>query len=96
MEALEALLTRRSCRAFDPEKTVEQEKLDRILEAGLYAPTGVGSQSPIFIVVRDKKEREWLRKFNAKILGRGRHRPLLWRPGDRHRLGQERRVLLHL
>ena len=71
MEALEALLTRRSCRAFDPEKTVEQEKLDRILEAGLYAPTGVGSQSPIFVVVRDKKEREWLRKLNAGILGRG-------------------------
>ncbi|MCR5492018.1 MAG: nitroreductase [Bacilli bacterium] len=71
MDALTAMKQRRSCRKFDPNKEVEQEKLDKILEAGLYAPTGVGSQSPRFIVIRNKKERDDLMRLNAKILGRG-------------------------
>ena len=44
-EALQNLLTRRSCRKFKPEQ-VKDEELDAILEAGVYAPTGRGSQSP--------------------------------------------------
>ena len=39
MDALEALVTRRSTRNYKPDP-VEQEKLDKILEAGRQAPSG--------------------------------------------------------
>ena len=45
-EALNNLLTRRSCRAYKEEQ-IKAEELDAILEAGTYAPTGRGSQSPL-------------------------------------------------
>ena len=74
------MLNRRSCRDFDPNKEVEQEKLDRVLEAGLYAPSGVGSQSAHFIVIRNKEERDELMRLNAKILGRGAIDPFYGAP----------------
>ena len=43
---LENLKTRRSIRKYLP-RQVEPEKLDLILEAGTYAPTGMGMQSPV-------------------------------------------------
>lgn len=70
MDALLAMKQRRSCRKFDPNKEVEQDKLDRVLEAGLYAPSGVGAQSAKFIVIRNKEVRDDLMKLNAEILGR--------------------------
>ena len=47
MEFNEVLMRRYSCRSFAP-KTVEQEKVDRILEAGRIAPTAVNKQ-PVHI-----------------------------------------------
>ena len=43
-EALQNMLTRRSCRKYKPEQ-IKDEELDAILEAGVYAPTGRGAQS---------------------------------------------------
>ena len=45
-EALQNLLTRRSCRAYTEEQ-VKPEALDAILEAGKFAPTGMGKQTPL-------------------------------------------------
>ncbi|MBR3431746.1 MAG: nitroreductase family protein, partial [Clostridia bacterium] len=51
-ETLTTLKTRRSCRAYKPEH-IEEEKLNAILEAGTYAATGMGKQSPIILVIKD-------------------------------------------
>lgn len=67
-ETLKTLKTRRSCRAYKPE-LIEEEKLEAILEAGTYAATGMGKQSPIIIAVTDKGLRDKLSKMNASILG---------------------------
>ena len=67
-ETLQTLKNRRSCRAYKPE-LIEKEKLDAIIEAGTYAPTGMGKQSPIIIAVTDKELRDKLSKMNAAIMG---------------------------
>ena len=67
-ETLNVLKTRRSCRAYKPDP-VEDEKLNAIIEAGTYAATGMGKQSPIIIVVKDKALRDKLMKMNAAIMG---------------------------
>ena len=67
-ETLTTLKTRRSCRAYKPEM-IEEAKLDAIIEAGTYAATGMGKQSPIIISVTDKELRNKLSKMNAAIMG---------------------------
>lgn len=67
-ETLTTLKTRRSCRAYKPE-LIEEEKLNAIIEAGTYAATGMGKQSPIIIAVTDKEVRDRLSKLNAAVLG---------------------------
>ena len=65
---LEDLKTRRSCRSYEPRQITEEE-LQQVLEAGMYAPTGMGKQSPVIVAVQDKDAIETLRKMNAAILG---------------------------
>ena len=67
-ETLTTLKTRRSCRAYKPEH-IEEEKLNAILEAGTYAATGMGKQSPIILVVKDPEVRAKLTKLNAVAMG---------------------------
>ena len=67
-ETLTNLKMRRSCRAYRPEH-IEEEKLQAILEAGTYAPTGMGQQSPIILVIRDQEVRNTLKKLNAASMG---------------------------
>ncbi len=54
MTTLEAIRTRRSTRRFS-DKHIEQEKLETMIEAGRYAPSGGNSQTCHFIVVRNKE-----------------------------------------
>ena len=67
-QTLQDLKTRRSCRRYRPEQIKESE-LEQILEAGVFAPTGMGMQSPKIVVVQDKETIEELSKMNAKIMG---------------------------
>ena len=67
-ETLTTLKTRRSCRAYKPE-LIEDEKLNAILEAGTYAATGMGKQSPIILAVTDRALRDRLSKMNAAVMG---------------------------
>ena len=67
-ETLTVLKTRRSCRAYKPE-LVEEEKLSAIIEAGTYAATGMGLQSPIIIAVTDKEVRDELSEINRAVMG---------------------------
>lgn len=68
METLTTLKTRRSCRAYKADR-VEEEKLNAIVEAGTYAPTGMGKQSPIILVIKDQEIRNKLAKLNAAVMG---------------------------
>ena len=67
-ETLNTLKARRSCRAYKPEP-IEREKLDAIIEAGTYAATGMGRQSPIIIAVTDRETRDRLSRMNAAVMG---------------------------
>ena len=64
----EDLLTRRSVRKYS-DRPVEDEKLDKVLTAGLYAPTGMNNQAPILVAVRDKATRDRLSRMNAAVMG---------------------------
>lgn len=66
---LQAIHHRRSTRFFDKERRVEKEKLDTIMEAGLWAPNGMGYQDPIIVSVEDKELTDQLRSLNAQIRG---------------------------
>ena len=50
METLQAIKSRRSIRKFKSDM-IPKDVLDKIIEAGTYAPTGRGAQSPIIIAV---------------------------------------------
>lgn len=65
---LKDLIERRSIRAYRPDQ-ISEEELQKILEAGTYAPTGRGIQSPKIIVVQDPETRDYLSRLNAKYLG---------------------------
>ena len=65
---LEDLKTRRSCRSYEP-RQVAEEALQQVLEAGMYAPTGMGKQSPVIVAVQDPETIARLRKMNAAIMG---------------------------
>jgi nitroreductase len=67
-ETLKVLKTRRSCRAYRPD-LIEEEKLQKIIEAGTYAATGMGKQSPLIIAVTNKELRDRLSAMNAKLMG---------------------------
>lgn len=67
-ETLNTLKTRRSVRAYLPEQ-VKEEQLQQILEAGTYAPTGMGKQSPVMVVVQDPDTIAYLSKLNAAVMG---------------------------
>ena len=65
-EALENIKTRRSIRKYKPDM-VPQEILDKIIEAGLYAASGMGQQNTIIIQVTNKELRDKISKMNQEI-----------------------------
>jgi nitroreductase len=64
-EALKVLLGRRAIRAFKPEQITDEELLT-VLEAGTYAPTARGMQSPIIIAVQNTEDRQAVSALNAE------------------------------
>lgn len=67
-ETLQTLKNRRSCRSYRPEQ-VDAALVEQVLEAGIYAPTGSGKQSPIIVAVQDRETRDLLSKLNADVMG---------------------------
>jgi len=65
---LEIIRTRRSCRSYKPEQ-ITDEQLKAVLEAGTYAPTSRGLQSPFIVAVQNEELRLRLAKMNAGIMG---------------------------
>lgn len=66
--ALEVLKTRRAIRAYQ-DKMPERELIAQIVEAGTYAPTGMGRQSPVIVAVTNREIRNRLSRLNAGIMG---------------------------
>lgn len=65
---IDALKSRRSCRNFSS-TPVPQEIIDTVLDAGLYAPSGMGRQPVKILAITDKKIRDQMAIDNAKIGG---------------------------
>ena len=65
---LDNLKERRSIRKYKPEQ-VSDVHLDAILEAGLYAASGMNTQNTVMVAVRDKETRDQLSRMNAEVMG---------------------------
>ncbi len=70
MEVMEAIRERYSLRNF-AQKEIEQEKLQKILEAGRLAPTAANQQRTRTVVVTDPKLRESMAEacYDQKFVG---------------------------
>ena len=62
MDILQTILHRRSIRRFDT-RQIEEETLQKILQAGLYAPSAGGRQGVIFAVNQNREVNERLGKI---------------------------------
>lgn len=67
-ETLKTLMERRSVRSYKEEQ-VPENILQQILEAGEYAPSGMGMQSAVMVVVRDKDTINQISRMNAAVMG---------------------------
>ena len=61
---LELIKTRKSVKGYK-DTPVAKELIEKIVEAGLYAPSGLNKQSPIILAVTDKETRDMLSHLNA-------------------------------
>ena len=64
MDALECILTRKSVKKYKSD-AVPQELIDKVIEAGLHAPSGLNKQAPIILAVTNKQVRDALSAVNA-------------------------------
>lgn len=67
-KALEMLMTRRSIRQYKKEQ-IKDEELKAVLDAGIYAPNGMGKQDSWIVAVQNKEIIDQLVRMNAEILG---------------------------
>ena len=65
---LEIIRTRRSCRCYKPQQ-ITDEQLNAVLEAGTYAPTSRGLQSPFIFAVQNETLKKRLAEMNARVMG---------------------------
>ena len=68
-ETLRVLRERRSIRKYKTEQ-IKDVELDAILEAGTWAPSGMGLQTAVMVVVQDPETIAYLSGLNAEIQGR--------------------------
>ena len=68
-EVINNIIKRRSIKKYKSDM-IPRETLEKILEAGTYAPTGMNRQSPIIVAITNKEVRGRLSALNAKIMGR--------------------------
>lgn len=63
MDALQCIMSRRTCRAFKPDMP-SKEDIDTVLEAARNAPSGMSRFTRHFAVVTDKN---WLDRMNERV-----------------------------
>lgn len=67
-EVLKVIRQRRSCRKYKKEQ-IKDDELKAVLEAGTWAPTGMGKQDPWIVAVQNETLCGELRKMNAEVMG---------------------------
>ena len=67
-EVIKVLTERRSIRKFKSDMPSKAD-LEQIIDAGLYAASGMGKQSAIVIAVTDKELRDKISEDNREIMG---------------------------
>ncbi len=67
-EVLRAIRERRSIRKYRPEQ-IKDEELQAVLEAGTWAPSGMGYQNSYICAVQDKETCDKIRRLNGEVLG---------------------------
>ena len=68
-EVLTKIKTRRSIRKFKSDM-IPKEVLEQIMEAGIYAASGMNTQNTIVVTVTNQEIRDRLSKANAAVMGR--------------------------
>lgn len=66
--AIETIKTRRSIRRFKPDM-LPRETIDAIIEAGLYAPSGMNTQNTVIVAITNREIRDRLSRANAAVMG---------------------------
>ena len=64
---LEIIRTRRSYRSYKSEQ-ITDEQLNAVLEAGTYAPTSRGLQSPFIVAIQNDELKARLAQMNAEVM----------------------------
>lgn len=67
-DVIKCLVERRSIKSFQS-KMVEDEKINEIVKAGMYAPTAMNLQSPNIIVITNEETKKEIRNKNCEIMG---------------------------
>ena len=67
-QTLNSLKSRCSTKKYLP-KQVPDTLLNAVLEAGLYAPSGMNNQKVVAVAVRNQKTRDLLSQLNAQVMG---------------------------
>ena len=67
-EVLNVIKKRRSIRTYKAD-AIPEEILNVVLEAGTFAPTGGGKQSPIIVAITSPQYRKKIAELNAEVMG---------------------------
>lgn len=67
-DVIRAMKERRSVRAYTGE-VPPRELIDQVVEAGLWAASGMNRQGPIVVAVTDRELRDRLSRMNAEVIG---------------------------
>ena len=78
-ETLRTIRERRSVRKFKPDMP-PKELIDEVIQAGLYAPSGMDSQSPVIVAVTNRELRDRLSVMNREVVGRKEGDPFYGAP----------------
>ena len=67
-EVLEKMQTRRSIRRFKSDM-LPKDVIEKIVEAGTFAASGMNLQTPVILAVTNKEIRDKMSKANAQVMG---------------------------
>ncbi|MFR1112297.1 MAG: nitroreductase family protein [Blautia sp.] len=70
MEAMQAILTRKSVRTYTGQVVVTDQQVEQLIEAGMRAPSGLANEPWRFAIIRDKAVKSNLARLtkHTKVL----------------------------
>ena len=71
MELLKLMKHRRSIRKYE-DRQIDRADLEKVIEAGLYAPNAGGGQRSMIVGVRNRETVDWLGRLNLSTFDRSR------------------------